>query len=222
MANQQKPQVAPAQGRPHLPPQGSHAAMPAQGNSLQSRPDTPAVPRFNAQPQHFQNQLPPNEGNNNGISPAKAPETPGPPRGHIPPVGFFTAKAAGLVQAPDGALPANVPAFNPHLESPSIRKTAGIDHTKTKPVGREVVGAPPKPTFASRPAQNSANFVNPQIDQARKIGMPPNRGASPIQSRGLYKPPTNVPKRPADGNLNSAAYEILLLTSGFGNLEIVG
>lgn len=38
---------------------------------------------------------------------------------------------AKLPTAPVGAH-----AFNPHAESPSIRKTPGIDHTKSKPVGR--------------------------------------------------------------------------------------
>jgi len=32
--------------------------------------------------------------------------------------------------------PLSTQAFNPHAESPSIRKTPGIDHTKSKPVNR--------------------------------------------------------------------------------------
>ena len=100
---------------------------------------------------------------------------------HNPPVGFFTARAAESLQTGLG-IPLKAPAFNPHLESPSIRKTAGIDHTKTKPVGREAVGAPPQPPVAL------ANFINPQSDKTRRVGMP--MGApSPLQNRGLYKPP---------------------------------
>ena len=82
---------------------------------------------------------------------------------HNPPVGFFTARAAESLQTGLG-IPLKAPAFNPHLESPSIRKTAGIDHTKTKPVGREAVGAPPQPPVAR------ANFINPQSDKTRRDG----------------------------------------------------
>ena len=98
-----------------------------------------------------------------------------------PPVGFFTARAAESLQT-GLCIPLKAPPFNPHLESPSIRKTAGIDHTKTKPVGREAVGAPPQPPVAR------ANSINPQSDKTRRVGMP--MGApSPLHNRGSYKPP---------------------------------
>lgn len=109
---------------------------------------------------------------------------------HDPPVGFFTARAAESLQNGPG-LPLKAPAFNPHLESPSIRKTAGVDHTKTKPVGREAVGAPPQPTVPR------ANFVNPQSDKTRRVGMPMG-AASPLQNRGSYKPPQM--KRPVESS----------------------
>lgn len=110
-----------------------------------------------------------------------------------PPMGFFTARAAETIQSASGPLP-QAPSFNPHLESPSIRKTAGVDHSKTKPVARELVGAPPPPVQspASRP-----NCVNPQADKARRVGMP-GGGASPLSNRSSYKPPQM--KRPAEGN----------------------
>lgn len=110
-----------------------------------------------------------------------------------PPVGFFTARAAETIQSASGTLP-QAPSFNPHLESPSIRKTAGVDHSKTKPVARELVGAPPPPVLspASRP-----NFGNPQADKARRVGMP-GSVASPLANRSSYKPPQM--KRPAEGN----------------------
>lgn len=113
---------------------------------------------------------------------------------HEPPVGFFTARVAETVQTAS-SLPLEAPSFNPHLESPSIRKTAGIDHSKTKPVGRDIVGGPPFPAVmspASRP-----NFVNPQADKARRVGMPVG-AASPLSNRGSYKPPQM--KRVAEGN----------------------
>ncbi|KAL8766595.1 MAG: hypothetical protein Q9209_006660 [Squamulea sp. 1 TL-2023] len=124
--------------------------------------------------------------------------TPPPPLSTIlsgdPPVGFYTARAAETIQSASGILP-QAPSFNPRLESPSIRKTAGVDHSKTKPIARELVGAPPAPLLspASRP-----NFVNPQADKARRVGMP-GSGVSPLANRSLYKPPQM--KRPAEGNL---------------------
>ena len=100
---------------------------------------------------------------------------------HNPLIGFFTARAAESLQN-GPSLPLKASAFNPHLESPSIRKTAGVDHTKTKPVGREVVGPAPQPTV------HRANLINPQSDKSRRIGMP-MAVASPLQNRGSYKPP---------------------------------
>ncbi|KAL8938102.1 MAG: hypothetical protein Q9216_004075 [Gyalolechia sp. 2 TL-2023] len=113
---------------------------------------------------------------------------------HDPPVGFFTARVAETVQNSSGQI-LKAPSFNPHLESPSIRKTAGIDHSKTKPVGRDIVGAPPSPAVmspASRP-----NFVNPHADKTRKVGMPVGV-PSPLTNRNSYKPPQM--KRVAEGN----------------------
>ncbi|KAI4256088.1 MAG: hypothetical protein LQ352_002244 [Teloschistes flavicans] len=112
-----------------------------------------------------------------------------------PPLGFFTARAAESIQnSPDA--PFKAPSFNPHLESPSIRKTAGIDHSKTKPVGRDIVGAPPLPTTVGHAAR-SAGFVNSQVDKTRRLGMPAVANASPLSNRNSYKPPQL--KRPAEG-----------------------
>ena len=111
---------------------------------------------------------------------------------HNPPVGFFTARAAESLQK-GPAQASNVPAFNPHLESPSIRKTAGVDHSKTKPVRTESLGGPP----AVIPPRT--NFVNPQADKTRRVGMPMG-AASPLQNRGSYKPPQI--KRPIDRTVN--------------------
>ena len=116
---------------------------------------------------------------------------------HEPPIGFFTARAAESLQSgPVSAMKA--PAFNPHLESPSIRKTAGVDHSKTKPVGRDIVGAPPAP------AVPRASFTNAQSDKMRKVGMPMG-AASPLQNRGSYKPPQM--KRPAESTGARSALE---------------
>ena len=107
---------------------------------------------------------------------------------HNPPVGFFTARAAETLQN-GTTLPSNIPTFNPHSESPSIRKTAGVDHTKTKPVRAETIGGP----ATAIPPKNY--FVNPQTDKTRRVGMP-LCAASPLSNRGSYKPPQM--KRPSD------------------------
>lgn len=112
---------------------------------------------------------------------------------HDHPIGFFTARAAESVQNVAGTS-LKAPAFNPHLESPSIRKTAGVDHTKTKPVGKEVVAASP----VAIPPRSNSNFVNPQADRARRVGMPVGV-ASPLQNRSSYRPPQI--KRPAEMNV---------------------
>ncbi|MCJ1308461.1 DNA repair protein rad52 [Agyrium rufum] len=131
-----------------------------------------------------------------------------------PQVGFVTAKAAESVQAiPEGATIPNVPAFNPHLDSPSIRKTAGVDHRSSKPVKRENLGQQTAPNVGggqqigptggavqSPLGIRNINFVNPQADQHRRIGMPPGVANSPLQSRSSYKPPQQL-KRPADAQL---------------------
>lgn len=126
---------------------------------------------------------------------------------HDPPVGFFTARAAESLQNGPG-LQLKVPAFNPHLESPSIRKTAGVDHTKTKPVGREAVGALPQ-SIVPR-----AIFVNPQSEKTRRVGMP-MVAASPLQNRGSYKLPQM--KRPVENNgQRSALGDVTNIASGPG------
>ncbi|CAF9931953.1 MAG: DNA repair protein rad52 [Heterodermia speciosa] len=130
---------------------------------------------------------------------------------HIPPIGFFTARAAETLQS-STTLPSNVPTFNPHLESPSIRKTAGVDHTRTKPVRAETIGTP---AIAIPP---KSNFVNPQTDKTRRVGMPMG-AASPLSNRGSYKPPQM--KRPADAVATQTSRPVLNdVTSASVNLSI--
>lgn len=137
-----------------------------------------------------------------------------PPPNNRPPVGFVTSRAAELLQASDTTSLNHIPAFNPHVESPipKEQRTPGVDHARSVPIKREAVGAPPAPQppvqAATRPAlqaatgsgfSRSTNFVNPQQDNNRRIGMPgtPNYAMSPSANRGAYKPPSfangNVP-----------------------------
>ncbi|OAF59638.1 DNA repair protein [Pseudogymnoascus destructans] len=175
-------------------PQG---AVPGHGRVLNqpNRQRTPPPPpNGSASPSFTRPQNPDSDPTNQPFHP--------PPDGN-PPIGFFSAKAALLPtdgQAPDGSstvLPKTA-VFNPHSESPSIRKTPGIDHTKTIPVNRNFKQAPNQPpgTAAVVPVRGNINVVNPQLDATRRVGAPGS--PSPLGNRGSYKPPTMVGKRPGD------------------------
>ncbi|KAF2149508.1 recombination protein Rad52, partial [Myriangium duriaei CBS 260.36] len=107
--------------------------------------------------------------------------------------GFVTGRSADK--------PAAQP-FNPHAESPSIRRTAGVNTGKSEPVLRTSLNGPasnnsgpdasvPRPG----PGPVRPNFVNPSADAHRRVGMPV-APPSPMGNRGAYKPPTAI-KRPA-------------------------
>ncbi|KAI9843894.1 MAG: DNA repair protein rad52 [Sclerophora amabilis] len=120
---------------------------------------------------------------------------------HDPPAGFYTARAAPLVQDTGAAgSPTAGQTFNPHTESPSIRKTSGVDHSKSKPINREALPNAANQTVANMNLPNSAatnptrsKFVNPQLDSTRKIGMPTSPSGGPHNiNRGSYKSPGPV------------------------------
>jgi DNA repair and recombination protein RAD52 len=147
--------------------------------------------------------------------------------------GFFSARAVNHLPAESlnsgPVVPNGGQAFNPHAESPSIRKTPGIDHTTSKPLARNGQHVAPTASQATADTSTSAtsgvntanasprapsntgnravppsaggqaargNVVNPQLDQARRIGAP-SGGSSPLANRGQYRPPTM--KRPLSG-----------------------
>lgn len=129
---------------------------------------------------------------------------------HIPSVGFYSARAASAL---NGALTdpaAPVSQFNPHSESPSIRKTSGIDHSRSIPVKRATMGVaeqPSAPASVSRegipmPPAPARDFVNPSSDMHRRIGAPSGGMPSPMSKGGIngsaYKAPTM--NRPNDNN----------------------
>jgi DNA repair and recombination protein RAD52 len=129
-----------------------------------------------------------------------------PPQG----AGFFSARAVKNIipqsenQSIDGPLqpiPNNLPAFNLHAESPSIRKTPGVDHKSSKPITRDLKQVPGSSQSAiaggggQRP---TLNVLNPQLDSTRRIGQP---GSPSLQlNRAAYRPPTL--KRPVDVGAN--------------------
>ncbi|KAK4199339.1 putative DNA repair and recombination protein [Triangularia verruculosa] len=171
----------------------------------QNQPPRPPVPQ-NGVP-HANGQNNNSNGNNNN------------PPAVIPPaeVGFFSARA--VKDIPEEALSAGQVTplkagmgFNPRLESPSIRKTPGIDHTKSKPLSKGGQHVPPAKTADDKPASGPVprpggtgvvpyqrpsitGVTNPQLDQTRRIGAPGSGPGSPLANRNQYRPPTI--KRPA-------------------------
>jgi DNA repair and recombination protein RAD52 len=115
------------------------------------------------------------------------------------PAGFVTGRSASfLTQAAEGKLTNTPAAFNPHAESPSIRRTQGVNPNKSAPIMRESLGsalanASNGPQQQQSNGPNRSNFTNPSIDPTRRIGMP---GGGGPPNRGAYKPPSAV-KRPA-------------------------
>ncbi|KXG52522.1 Rad52/22 double-strand break repair protein [Penicillium griseofulvum] len=118
-----------------------------------------------------------------------------PPQG-TPSTGFFSARAVDLLRENPNSIPPGAPQFDPHAESPSIRKTAGVDHTKSIPIARPMLsGASPTVSAVSpAPPNNSTrDFVNPATDMQRRVGAPGGGVNSPV-SRGpsvsSYRPLT--------------------------------
>ena len=109
---------------------------------------------------------------------------------------------------PNPTLAMGVPAFNPKAESPSIRRTPGVDQHSSKPTLRQNLQPNPPPIMNLNPASNSSNqnlppmrpasraptpnFVNPSADLNRRIGMPPGAGSPHALNRTAYKPPSAV------------------------------
>ncbi|KAL2257815.1 hypothetical protein VTK26DRAFT_9131 [Humicola hyalothermophila] len=135
-----------------------------------------------AQPpqQQFNQNLPgPERARQNAQTHATPPQPPAnnnAPAGADSGVGFFSARAAkdipvdaiqnGRIVPQAGQL------FNPRLESPSLRKTPGIDHTTSKPVsrsGKHVPPPPPKHDEAQVPRSPSSSTNSNRPDQ------PPDR-----------------------------------------------
>lgn len=128
-------------------------------------------------------------------------------------VGFMSGRAL--------AKPDANPAFNPHAESPSIRRTQGVNPRVSAPIRREQLAAG-QPLTGQQPAAQAmaggaggfkpvsagagntiggasrptaTNYINPAADTSRKIGMPPAGGG--FRNSNGYKPPGAATKRPA-------------------------
>ncbi|UKZ73058.1 hypothetical protein TrVFT333_000698 [Trichoderma virens FT-333] len=194
----------------------------------ESRPGQPAKPipvnGLNRPPQpqpHTPRQGQPPRPHNgpqgkDSLNQTMAPPPQAPPPGE--PVAFFSARST----MPDASQPGSnqnqqKQLFNPKAESPSIRKTPGIDHTSSKPVARNGQHVPPANSQApSTQSGNTGGFtslrqsisssqargnpMNPALDQARRIGAPGGGLGSPLANRGQYKPPTMKRTLPNEGN----------------------
>lgn len=139
-------------------------------------------------------------GNTGAVTPGPQRVVPGSePNAQQAPVAFFSARAAPTLHENPAAAIANAPQFNPHAESPSIRKTAGIDHNKSVPVKRKLLGEDTavvmtNPAISNGQAMTMArDFVNPSADANRRIGAPSGM-ASPmakgVMTTSAYRPPT--------------------------------
>ncbi|KAL6805779.1 hypothetical protein J3E68DRAFT_422021 [Trichoderma sp. SZMC 28012] len=187
-------------------------ARPMPGNNLNRPPQPqPYTPR-QGQPPRPQNAPQGKEPLNQTMAP---PPPQAPPPGE--PVAFFSARSTMPDTNQAGNQNQQKQLFNPKAESPSIRKTPGIDHTSSKPVARNGQHVPPANSQAPSTqngntggftslrqsigsSQARGNPMNPSLDQARRIGAPGGGLGSPLANRGQYKPPTMKRTLPSEAN----------------------
>lgn len=102
-----------------------------------------------------------------------------------PVVGFFSARAAeALINDPHTAAK-SAPVFDPQFDSPSIRKTAGIDHTSSSPVVRKSLQALQQQAVKAPPPGARANTST--SNNGGSNSAPGPAGRPPITSS--YRPP---------------------------------
>lgn len=139
------------------------------------------------------------------IPPSSSPSVDGQRHAGASSAAFFSARAVDMLRDNPQPGPSAAPQFDPHTESPSIRKTAGVDHTKSVPISKPMIAG------ASPATNHSRDFVNPSSDMHRKIGAPGGSGVgSPLnrgQSTSSYRPLTrpNVDQRPTGMGMGNAA-----------------
>lgn len=192
----------PQNGRPNAPPipdQSTAQRRPMSGpgaaqnlSNARSLGPPPSPPGQDMKPQNINAQPPvtkePGPGIHQDMQPPQI----------TPSVGFFSARAVDRENP--NSISSAPPQFDPHAESPSIRKTAGVDHSKSVPISRPMLAN------TSPAANSSRDFVNPGADMQRRIGAPGSGGSgvgSPLnrgQSTSSYRPltrpnidPKNIP-----------------------------
>ena len=126
---------------------------------------------------------------------------PPPPQAPPGPVtaAFFSARVADALDGNNNpTAPTAVLKFNPHAESPSIRKTAGIDHSSSMALNRKTLKVEPP---LKRPPQSDAAV----LASAGIAGVPAVAQAAPnpksrTTSTSAYRPPTRHGPPAAAGN----------------------
>ncbi|SPQ21007.1 27bb80b1-1014-45ba-b952-cc415e2bc95f [Thermothielavioides terrestris] len=180
---------------------GPPAAAPPQQQFNQNRP-APQPNHANQTPNPQAQMTPPPAAGVNAAAPGGEP------------VGFLTSKAVKLLSEEEiikGAIaPIAGQVFNPRLESPSIRRTPGIDHSVTKPLSKSGKHVPPKnhvdPDDATDP--DTAAFSKKPTSAPGQQQRPPPPPAPPPQQQQQQQhhqlqqnqPPGGAgPARPAGG-----------------------
>ena len=186
--NQQRPQP------PSLPPQPPRLNMQnPQGSEVSNTGQVQNMGPPPHRPQFMQNQP------QRAPTPSDSIPTPQPipnaqqsnsgQQSHL--VGFFSARAAESLQ--HDSIPPEAPVFNPHQPT-SIPRSLGVDHSKSSPIPRKLVGNQASTTGLAmsnpigRPDFNPGVGFNPGT---RQIGMPPQPGGQQ-HNRTPYKPPSTV------------------------------
>lgn len=213
--NQMTPSKPP-QPRPDVQQHNSHI----QNNNHNEQRQPPHL-----RPQQ-QQQPHPHPQANNGTDTNTHSSSPGLPSQHFPPpvpvpnnapIGFFSAKAADkldLLNNPAASVVA--PKFNPYAESPSIRKTSGVDHSTSAALNKNTLKVEPPIIRDESPQPNGPQTSNsasrPGIKTANTtMGFSPigaGRGAGGMTS--AYRPPmknnANSFTNGAGSNGNSPMY----------------
>ena len=227
MNNLQRPEAAAPQGPAHNHTNNSHSH-----SNPSSAGTTTDSPSHAQQQQGRQPNGPVANSDGEQLDSDGLPFPRNPPPGI--PEGFITGRNAELLNQPPGARPPNTAlAFNPHADSPSIRRTHGVNPGKSVPVMRQALNS--ANTAASAPPNNAGqggpqpsattstgaqpqgngmngtttpirtNFVNPSADMNRRIGMPPapSAAAHSVQNRGAYRPPAPAGNGSGNGYANA-------------------
>jgi DNA repair and recombination protein RAD52 len=111
-------------------------------------------------------------------------------------MGFYSAKAADSLDGNNSVVGTSAAAgarFNPHAESPSIRKTPGVNHNKSVPLKRDLTV---DTTLIRRESPTGA------AEPPRRVGAPALNGTMPGlrgPSTSAYRPPTR--RGPTDTNM---------------------
>lgn len=106
--------------------------------------------------------------------------------------GFFSARAAENIDENNNIKGGVAPSFNPHSESPSIRRDPNVDHTKSMRLLRNLAVDPDIP---------KADAESERTELPRKVPLPGHAPQSPMgmqRGAGQYRPPT---RRGPDGSI---------------------